>query len=142
MVYKTKTSKGGVSSNNNTWRNVTNGNRLNRIKQLESALTYHNYYNGNNLNLKKGKSYNLKLKHVGSNNGVYVTNSMFLGMPEKKILRYIPEAGVLETQEIKMCHFSISDVMFESFSIAEIDARNILEARLVEPSVVGGKKNI
>tara|TARA_A100001015_G_scaffold320747_2_gene448308 strand:+ start:1169 stop:2326 length:1158 start_codon:yes stop_codon:yes gene_type:complete len=141
MVYKTKTSKGGVSSNNNTYRSVTNENRLNRIKQLESALTYHNYSDNNrNINLKKGKSYNLKLKHVGSNTGVYVTNSMFLGMPEKKILRYMPEAGELETQQIKMCHFSISDVMLGSFSIAEIDARNILEARLVEPSVVGGKK--
>ena len=135
MVYKTKTSKGGVSSNNNTYKSITNENRLNRIKQLESALTYHNY-SSNRVILKKGKIYNLKLKHIGSNNGLFVTNSMFLGRPEKKILRYMPEAGELETQENNMCHFSIATNNVLSQEIAEIDARDILEAISVGSNVV------
>lgn len=141
MVYKTKTSKGGVSSNNNTYKSVTNNNRLNRIKHLASALTYHNYSdNTRNINLFKGKKYHLKLKHLGSNNGILVLNTMFLGRPEKKILRYFPEAGELEHQENNMCHFSIATNNVLVHEIGEIDGRDILEAVPVDPQVVGGKK--
>ena len=80
-----------------------NNNNKQKLEHLHNALFYHNYKSANNNNRKielvKGKYYDIlpqnylntnnKRGYANRNNSTFMfKNIMFLGSPEKKILRY------------------------------------------------------
>ena len=127
-------------------------NNKQTLEHLHNALFYHNYKSPNNNNIKielvKGEYYDIlphndlntnnKRGNPNRNNSTFMFhNVMFLGCPEKKILRYMPEIGKLEARHSKMCHFLMKNN--NSSDLMEINADHIKKASLSQIHSGGNK---
>ena len=133
----------------NNYKSNSVNNKKKIIEHLHNALFYHNYSSNNNRNIEliKGKYYDIiprndlntnNTNNLNKNKGdvFMISNIMFLGCPEKKILRYMPESGKLENRKSKMCHFFMEG---NDPRLMEIDANHIKRA-IPSKFHTGGKK--